>query len=71
MVAVINHAGDQKMHDLTIATVHTYYVYAGDSPVLVHNCNIDYRTIRHGQRNGVRAFSIAVTSAEENKTTSE
>jgi hypothetical protein len=26
------------MHDLTIDTTHTYYVIAGDTPVLVHNC---------------------------------
>ncbi len=39
--AVRNHAGTQNMHDLTVAAVHTYYVLAGDTPVLVHNCNID------------------------------
>ena len=27
------------MHDLTIADTHTYYVVAGATPVLVHNCN--------------------------------
>ncbi|MEV0136856.1 polymorphic toxin-type HINT domain-containing protein [Dactylosporangium sp. NPDC050688] len=27
------------MYDLTVADVHTYYVLAGTSPVLVHNCN--------------------------------
>lgn len=26
------------MHDLTIADIHTYYVLAGNTPVLVHNC---------------------------------
>jgi RHS repeat-associated protein len=30
--------GLQDMHDLTLATVHTYYVVAGTTPVLVHNC---------------------------------
>ncbi|MEU5260408.1 polymorphic toxin-type HINT domain-containing protein [Amycolatopsis sp. NPDC021455] len=25
-------------YDLTIDELHTYYVYAGDTPVLVHNC---------------------------------
>jgi hypothetical protein len=25
-------------HDLTVATTHTYYVLAGATPVLVHNC---------------------------------
>lgn len=26
-------------HDLTVSTTHTYYVLAGETPVLVHNCN--------------------------------
>jgi hypothetical protein len=26
-------------YDLTIGSLHTYYVQAGDTPVLVHNCN--------------------------------
>jgi hypothetical protein len=28
-------------YDLTIGTLHTYYVEAGDTPVLVHNCKTD------------------------------
>ncbi|WP_367323097.1 polymorphic toxin-type HINT domain-containing protein [Streptomyces sp. HUAS ZL42] len=28
----------QRTHDLTVNDVHTYYVLAEDSPVLVHNC---------------------------------
>ncbi|MGW5395431.1 RHS repeat-associated core domain-containing protein [Streptomyces sp. NPDC003952] len=28
----------QRTHDLTISDVHTYYVLAGATPVLVHNC---------------------------------
>ncbi|MFJ8580372.1 LamG-like jellyroll fold domain-containing protein [Micromonospora sp. NPDC093277] len=35
---VRNHVGVQNMRDLTVADVHTYYVLAGDTPVLVHNC---------------------------------
>ncbi|MEU5633882.1 RHS repeat-associated core domain-containing protein [Streptomyces rishiriensis] len=27
-------------YDLTVGTVHTYYVLAGATPVLVHNCNL-------------------------------
>jgi hypothetical protein len=27
-------------YNLTVADLHTYYVLAGDTPVLVHNCNI-------------------------------
>jgi RHS repeat-associated protein len=26
-------------HDLTVSVTHTYYVLAGETPVLVHNCN--------------------------------
>ncbi|WP_406000906.1 polymorphic toxin-type HINT domain-containing protein [Streptomyces sp. NBC_00829] len=33
----------QRTHDLTINGIHTYYVLAGATPVLVHNCNLgDY-----------------------------
>ncbi|WP_189709042.1 polymorphic toxin-type HINT domain-containing protein [Streptomyces phaeofaciens] len=28
----------QRTHDLTVSDVHTYYVQAGNIPVLVHNC---------------------------------
>jgi RHS repeat-associated protein len=28
----------QRVHNLTVADLHTYYVLAGTSPVLVHNC---------------------------------
>jgi RHS repeat-associated protein len=31
-------AGVQRMFDLTVDVTHTYYVVAGDQPVLVHNC---------------------------------
>ncbi|MFJ6198696.1 polymorphic toxin-type HINT domain-containing protein [Micromonospora sp. NPDC092111] len=27
-----------RVHNLTVANTHTYYVVAGDTPVLVHNC---------------------------------
>ncbi|MGW1062141.1 RHS repeat-associated core domain-containing protein [Micromonospora rubida] len=35
---VHNFSGDELMRDLTVANVHTYYVIAGNTPVLVHNC---------------------------------
>ncbi|WAP55056.1 polymorphic toxin-type HINT domain-containing protein [Streptomyces sp. S465] len=31
----------QRTHDLTVSGIHTYYVLAGMTPILVHNCNID------------------------------
>ncbi|MDQ1008818.1 hypothetical protein QFZ82_003303 [Streptomyces sp. V4I23] len=30
--------GSQRLHNLTVDGVHTYYVLAGGAPVLVHNC---------------------------------
>jgi hypothetical protein len=38
ITAVHSHTGAQVMRDLTIADIHTYYVMAGNTPVLVHNC---------------------------------
>ncbi|WP_076443261.1 DNRLRE domain-containing protein [Microbispora rosea] len=32
-------AGKQRVHNLTVEGVHTYYVLAGATPVLVHNCD--------------------------------
>jgi hypothetical protein len=32
--------GLQRMRDLTVDDSHTYYVVAGTTPVLVHNCNL-------------------------------
>ncbi|GID94378.1 hypothetical protein Adi01nite_37900 [Amorphoplanes digitatis] len=33
--------GSKVMRDLTVAEIHTYYVIAGNEPVLVHNCGSD------------------------------
>ncbi|MEV4283403.1 polymorphic toxin-type HINT domain-containing protein [Actinoplanes xinjiangensis] len=30
-----------RVHNLTVADVHTYYVLFGDIPILVHNCDLD------------------------------
>ncbi|MDY7089929.1 MAG: GH-E family nuclease, partial [Actinomycetota bacterium] len=38
VIAVHNFTGTEVMRDLTVATTHTYYVLAGTTPVLVHNC---------------------------------
>ncbi|MET8198030.1 HNH/endonuclease VII fold putative polymorphic toxin [Micromonospora taraxaci] len=35
---VRNFTSNQTMRDLTVADIHTYYVIAGDTPLLVHNC---------------------------------
>lgn len=41
VVAVTDRPGDRDMYNLTVAQVHTYYVLAGRTPVLVHNCPSD------------------------------
>ncbi|WP_203787542.1 polymorphic toxin-type HINT domain-containing protein [Longispora fulva] len=37
VIGVDNHAGRRAMRDLTVDSVHTYYVIAAGHPVLVHN----------------------------------
>ncbi len=36
--------GSAHMRDLTVANIHTYYVVAGNEPVLVHNQNLQCKT---------------------------
>ncbi|MEV1155046.1 polymorphic toxin-type HINT domain-containing protein [Micromonospora chokoriensis] len=38
VVRVDNYVGLRAMRDLTVTDLHTYFVLAGDAPVLVHNC---------------------------------
>lgn len=56
-------------YDLTIGALHTYYVIAGDTPVLVHNCQITpgdnelsqrvmQERLRLGKRNGNFAAAL-------------
>jgi RHS repeat-associated protein len=40
VVAVHNFTGHADRRDLTVAVIHTFYVVAGTTPVLVHNCSI-------------------------------
>jgi RHS repeat-associated protein len=39
VTGVHNFTGTSAMRDLTVNSIHTYYVMAGETPVLVHNCN--------------------------------
>ncbi|MFV2022902.1 polymorphic toxin-type HINT domain-containing protein [Micromonospora sp. LOL_023] len=39
VVSVETRRDEREMRDLTVADTHTYHVLAGDTPVLVHNCN--------------------------------
>ncbi|MGW7361844.1 polymorphic toxin-type HINT domain-containing protein [Streptomyces sp. NPDC054841] len=43
-------------HDLTVAGIHTYYVFAGDSPVLVHN--IDQSRYKYMDRPGYSNYVL-------------
>ncbi|MFE5241560.1 MULTISPECIES: polymorphic toxin-type HINT domain-containing protein [unclassified Streptomyces] len=36
----------QRTHDLTVEGIHTYYVLADTTSLLVHNCNTVYRNLR-------------------------
>ncbi|OKI85929.1 hypothetical protein A6A27_40020 [Micromonospora sp. CB01531] len=45
---VRNFIDDQTMRDLTVADLHTYYVIAGNAPVLVHNGGGKPFSDRHG-----------------------
>ncbi|MEU8265485.1 hypothetical protein AB0C02_33440, partial [Micromonospora sp. NPDC048999] len=38
VTAVRTFTGSKVMRDLTVDDIHTYYVMAGEQPVLVHNC---------------------------------
>ena len=39
VVGVHSYPGAKTMHNLTVTDIHTYYVIAGNTPVLVHNDN--------------------------------
>ncbi|WP_329296013.1 RHS repeat-associated core domain-containing protein [Streptomyces sp. NBC_01455] len=39
VASVTARSGDQHMYNLTVNDLHTYYVLAGATPVLVHNCD--------------------------------
>ena len=41
VTTVRNYVGANEMRDLTVANLHTYYVIVGDSPVLVHNNDLE------------------------------
>ncbi|WP_426362591.1 polymorphic toxin-type HINT domain-containing protein [Streptomyces sp. E-08] len=43
ITAVERHTQQAKVHNLTVNNLHTYYVLAGATPVLVHNCDTAYR----------------------------
>jgi len=44
IVAVKTWTALHHMRDLTVNAIHTYYVIAGHTPVLVHNCGVETKT---------------------------
>ncbi|WP_430791868.1 polymorphic toxin type 27 domain-containing protein, partial [Actinoplanes sp. G11-F43] len=38
--AIRHHGAAARVHNLTVADIHTYYVRAGSASVLVHNCHV-------------------------------
>ncbi|MFJ4413307.1 polymorphic toxin-type HINT domain-containing protein [Streptomyces sp. NPDC088925] len=47
ITSVSHYTKRQRTHDLTIDDVHTYYVLAGATPVLVHNCDLSKVAASH------------------------
>ncbi|WP_370941919.1 polymorphic toxin-type HINT domain-containing protein [Amycolatopsis sp. cg5] len=48
VVAVRPYPAAQRTYNLTVDDVHTFYVAAGQTPVLVHNCDIDPQVTEAG-----------------------
>ncbi len=46
----------QRTYNLTIEGLHTYYVLAGETPVLVHNSNCNLNTLTRGQSDDIAKF---------------
>ncbi|WP_051110719.1 polymorphic toxin-type HINT domain-containing protein [Longispora albida] len=47
-----NFTGGRWMHNLTVSELHTYYVLAGSTPVLVHNAGCDEWAAKFASKNG-------------------
>ena len=62
VVSATRYPGHPTVRDLTIANLHTYYVQAGDTPVLVHNCGEEPLN-GSGPRPGVLELSGRVKSS--------
>ncbi|WP_250301966.1 ricin-type beta-trefoil lectin domain protein [Streptomyces sp. A 4/2] len=63
ITAITRFSERQRTHDLTVTGIHAYYVLAGATPVLVHNCGEGIATLHyHGDGNH---FSIEVTDGKK------
>jgi hypothetical protein len=63
VTAVRSFTGHQTMADLTVDATHTYYVIAGDVPVLVHNCDPAQIAARHGGEATEQGFQFPTRRA--------
>ncbi|MFJ4786312.1 polymorphic toxin-type HINT domain-containing protein [Streptomyces sp. NPDC088794] len=48
----------QRTHDLTVTGIHSYYVLAGATPVLVHNCDEGYADVYFDDVEGHASVSV-------------
>ncbi|MFG3001542.1 polymorphic toxin-type HINT domain-containing protein [Streptomyces sp. NPDC048340] len=55
ITAVRKYTKQQAVHNLTVSDLHTYYVLAGATPVLVHNCGDVGQQVEHGSTELSRA----------------
>ena len=64
VVGVVNHVGAEVMHNLTVADTHTYHVFTGNTPVLVHNnndvCQLPGRDVDDGTVGRLEAHGDAI-----------
>ncbi|MFI6816441.1 RHS repeat-associated core domain-containing protein [Nonomuraea sp. NPDC050328] len=74
LAAVERRDARQRVHNLTVADLHTYYVVTRGTPLLVHNCQVDYggndlsravlqERLRTGNR-GNNAAAVRVRNAD-------
>ncbi|GGT66776.1 polymorphic toxin-type HINT domain-containing protein [Streptomyces purpureus] len=66
VLAVRHYKKQQRTHDLTIDRIHTYYVLAGATPVLVHNSNCGDVILGSGEgtADALRAFTSTKPETE-------
>ncbi|MFV2018368.1 polymorphic toxin-type HINT domain-containing protein [Micromonospora sp. LOL_023] len=48
-----------RVHNLTVADIHTYYVLADNTPVLVHNCNPSNALMKKADEGEIRGADFA------------
>ncbi|MFI5871368.1 polymorphic toxin-type HINT domain-containing protein [Streptomyces sp. NPDC051445] len=63
VVAVTVQAGSADMYNLTVDDLHTYYVLAGETPVLVHNSNCGIR--QHDKARGAAGVDEMMATFEK------